>query len=405
MAILKRVADKLPYNQKKSNEAGVRLWKDWVNDGYHGFTYAFSYWHANNVEALAKWSNLKRHKEDLYWGSLVLTNSHLLWGGAELNSSTTVALPLSWIDRLSLYPGLRPVMIAKPPPVAFQTLSIQISESGIPGDLLPFPGVVSSSYQPAQVVDTYTWTFAISTGGGDNLVNGLKRRFPFQQSTDYFWDFENRRNSYVFIRKTKQDESAPEKASSVAVEPSALDPLSIQHPSSKHETTSDLVYCTKCGISNQEDSNFCFRCGTQLVGKGPFLDSEVPRFRDAQTGLTNRIGRIDTPVPGEPFRGNTSRPEFQIANRGTQSSGIRRILTLSLSLLVGTLAVVNGFRILLTDDCKSISFDSVGGRRVAAVQCIADDSGALPAWLVGSGLVVLGVLVLVAALMRFKKHR
>ena len=405
MIILVRMADKLPYNQKKSNEAGLRLWKDWVNDGYHGFTYAFSYWHANNVDDLAEWSNLKRHQEDLYWGALVLTNSHLLWGGAELNNSTTVALPLSWIEKLSIYPGLRPSLISKPPPVAFQTLNIQISDSGIPDDLLPFPGVISSSFQPTSIGDSYTWTFAISTGGGDNLVNGLKRRFPFQQSSGYFWDFESRRNSSVFTRRIKQDDPTLEKASSSALGPSTPKPEITQRPLIQIETTPDPVYCTKCGTSNRTDSNYCFRCGTQLVGKGPLLDSEVPRFRESPASVSERSGPIETRGRSERVVAMAPQPSSRTVKQRGQSSMIPRTLALSLSLLVGALAVFNGFRILLAEECKSVSFDSVGGRRVSVAQCFADDSGVMPAWLVSTGLIVFGIVVLAVALTKFQKQR
>ena len=84
---------------------------------------------------------------------------------------------------------------------------------------------------------------------------------------------------------------------------------------------------------------------------------------------------------------------------------IPRTLALSLSLLVGALAVFNGFRILLAEECKSVSFDSVGGRRVSVAQCFADDSGVMPAWLVSTGLIVFGIVVLAVALTKFQKQR
>lgn len=62
--------------------------------------------------------------------------------------------------------------------------------------------------------------------------------------------------------------------------------------------------------------------------------------------------------------------------------------------VVAGFAVVNGFRILFASDCQSVSFDAVGGRRVSAVMCFADDSGVVPGWLAGVGLIVFGLLVL-----------
>ena len=65
-----------------------------------------------------------------------------------------------------------------------------------------------------------------------------------------------------------------------------------------------------------------------------------------------------------------------------------------IAVIVAGVAIVNGFRILSADDCRTVSFDAVGGRRVSAVVCFADDSGVVPGWLVGLGLVVFGLMAL-----------
>jgi hypothetical protein len=74
---------------------------------------------------------------------------------------------------------------------------------------------------------------------------------------------------------------------------------------------------------------------------------------------------------------------------------VRRLLGLA----VAGFGVFTGIGILRADDCKSVSFDGQGGR-IAVAQCFADSSGALPAWLAGGGLIVLGVLIGLALIRR-----
>jgi hypothetical protein len=61
-------------------------------------------------------------------------------------------------------------------------------------------------------------------------------------------------------------------------------------------------------------------------------------------------------------------------------------------LAFGGFAAFNGLKVLTADNCESISFDGQGGR-VAIAQCFADNSGALPAWLAGIGMILVGVIV------------
>jgi hypothetical protein len=70
-----------------------------------------------------------------------------------------------------------------------------------------------------------------------------------------------------------------------------------------------------------------------------------------------------------------------------------------IAVVVAGFAIVNGFRILFTEDCNTVSFDAVGGRRVSAVMCFADDSGVVPGWLVGVGLILFGLIVLAVGFM------
>jgi len=69
--------------------------------------------------------------------------------------------------------------------------------------------------------------------------------------------------------------------------------------------------------------------------------------------------------------------------------GMRRLV----GLVAAVLAVVNGIGILTADNCKSISFDGEAGGRVMAAVCYPDSQGALPAWIAGIGLVLIGVVV------------
>ena len=62
-------------------------------------------------------------------------------------------------------------------------------------------------------------------------------------------------------------------------------------------------------------------------------------------------------------------------------------------LVAAVLAVVNGIGILTADNCMSISFDGEAGGRVMAAVCYPDSQGALPAWIAGLGLIVVGLVV------------
>jgi len=70
-----------------------------------------------------------------------------------------------------------------------------------------------------------------------------------------------------------------------------------------------------------------------------------------------------------------------------------------IGLILGGVAAFNGIAILIASDCESVSFDGQGSR-VAVAQCFADSSGALPAWLAGVGMVLLGVAIGAFALKR-----
>ena len=61
-------------------------------------------------------------------------------------------------------------------------------------------------------------------------------------------------------------------------------------------------------------------------------------------------------------------------------------------LFLGGVAAFNGVSLLVAEDCETVSFDRRGSR-VAIAQCFADSSGALPGWLAGVGMVVVGVLI------------
>lgn len=70
-----------------------------------------------------------------------------------------------------------------------------------------------------------------------------------------------------------------------------------------------------------------------------------------------------------------------------------------IGLILGGLSAFNGIAILTASECKSVSSDGQGSR-VAVAQCFADSSGALPAWLAGVGMVLLGVAIGAFALKR-----
>jgi hypothetical protein len=61
---------------------------------------------------------------------------------------------------------------------------------------------------------------------------------------------------------------------------------------------------------------------------------------------------------------------------------------------LGIFSIVNGFRVLFADDCATVSSSRAGGRTMAAMQCYADNSGAIPAWVAGLGAILLGFIVI-----------
>jgi hypothetical protein len=65
---------------------------------------------------------------------------------------------------------------------------------------------------------------------------------------------------------------------------------------------------------------------------------------------------------------------------------MRRIV----GLVLGIVAIVNGLGIIVSSDCKTVSFGAQGGGRVMVATCFGDDSGALPGPVAGLGMVLLG---------------
>jgi len=61
-------------------------------------------------------------------------------------------------------------------------------------------------------------------------------------------------------------------------------------------------------------------------------------------------------------------------------------------LVLGAVAIFNGFAVLAAKDCQSVSFDGQGSR-VAVAQCFADSTGAIPGWLAGVGMIMVGALI------------
>lgn len=74
-------------------------------------------------------------------------------------------------------------------------------------------------------------------------------------------------------------------------------------------------------------------------------------------------------------------------------------MTKVISVIFGLISIFNGFAVLGASDCQSVSFDGQGSR-VAAVQCFADSSGVLPAWMAGVGMVLIGVLIIFISVKR-----
>lgn len=67
--------------------------------------------------------------------------------------------------------------------------------------------------------------------------------------------------------------------------------------------------------------------------------------------------------------------------------------------IFGSFAIFGGFAILGASKCQSVSFDGQGSR-VAIAQCFADSSGALPAWVAGMGMVLVGSFIIFIGIKR-----
>ena len=70
-----------------------------------------------------------------------------------------------------------------------------------------------------------------------------------------------------------------------------------------------------------------------------------------------------------------------------------------IGIVFGGVSVFNGIAILTTSDCQTVSFAGKGSR-VAVAQCFADSGGALPGWLAGIGMIVVGGTIGLVAVKR-----
>ena len=63
-----------------------------------------------------------------------------------------------------------------------------------------------------------------------------------------------------------------------------------------------------------------------------------------------------------------------------------------IGIILGIIAIVNGFGILADDECNTVSFGGRGGRVIVAT-CFSDSSGVMPGAVAGLGMIVLGAAV------------
>ena len=66
-----------------------------------------------------------------------------------------------------------------------------------------------------------------------------------------------------------------------------------------------------------------------------------------------------------------------------------------IGLVLGGVAIVNGLGVLFDDECNSVSFGGQGGGRVLVATCFGDSSGALPGFVAGLGMALLGAAIVV----------
>jgi len=70
-----------------------------------------------------------------------------------------------------------------------------------------------------------------------------------------------------------------------------------------------------------------------------------------------------------------------------------------IGMIFGGVSAFNGIAILTTSECQTVSFAGKGSR-VAVAQCFSDSSGALPGWLAGFGMILVGGLIGLVSLKR-----
>jgi hypothetical protein len=71
-----------------------------------------------------------------------------------------------------------------------------------------------------------------------------------------------------------------------------------------------------------------------------------------------------------------------------------------IGLVLGGLAIVNGLGVLFDEACNSVSFGGQGGGRVLVATCFGDSSGALPGFVAGLGMALLGAVIVVVSVRR-----
>ena len=87
--------------------------------------------------------------------------------------------------------------------------------------------------------------------------------------------------------------------------------------------------------------------------------------------------------------------KFQVTSEMSYSLIMRRLVGLD----IGGVIAFNGFLLLTANDCETVSFDGQGGR-VAVAQCFPDSSGAIPGWLAGLGMALVGAVIAIWSIKR-----
>lgn len=257
------MAPKRPYDEKKVWESASYIRDSWVHQASKIAMPALSHWHAAHMDGLVREARIKKNFENYYWGALVLTDSYLAWGGANLNAYTMIGLDLRWIDMIGTDPRRQPVPVRNPPPSDYIHLIVTASKKNVTDTIMGFPGAQTSDFaRPVTEGDTVIWGFAVPRSPAEQMMTLLGKHLTDGRFGK--WESEISPSRSVLARVEEHVESEYTLMDSILEDMS--DEEFAQFESSTPESSDGVgVFCVRCGVKNPGDANFCAKCGSKLV--------------------------------------------------------------------------------------------------------------------------------------------